>query len=106
MSAGFGPGKSEDWPRADGTPAPRSAKRRRAAKRLLRWEWANRFAWNGRGFRSAGTPSFLLNRPTFDQVTANIIAESGCSGDLNRAGGGDFYGRIDDVFFPVAPAGG
>jgi hypothetical protein len=31
-----------------------------------------------------------------------MIAESGRGGDLNRAAGGDFYGRIDDVLFPIA----
>ena len=35
-----------------------------------------------------------------------MIAESGSGGDWNRTGGGDFDGGIDDVFFPVALAGG
>ena len=35
-----------------------------------------------------------------------MIAESGSCGDWNRAGGGNFDGGIDDVFFPVKLAGG
>ena len=35
-----------------------------------------------------------------------MIAESGRRRDLNRAAGGDFDRRIDDVFFPITFAGG
>src|SRR6267143_1778651 len=55
---------------------------------------------------SAGTPGFLLGGPAFDQVVAHIVTESGCGGDGNRATGRDFDGRIDEVFFPIAFAGG
>src|SRR5712664_3530233 len=55
---------------------------------------------------SPSTPSFLFNSPPFDQVVANMVTESGCRGDGNRAAGRDFDGRIDEVFFPVAFAGG
>src|SRR5712664_1817735 len=55
---------------------------------------------------SPGTPGFLLNSPPFDQVVANMVTESGRGGDGNRAAGRDFDGRIDEVFFPIAFAGG
>src|SRR5260370_21697265 len=35
-----------------------------------------------------------------------MIAESGRGGDLNRAAGRDFDGRVDDVLFPIWFAGG
>src|SRR6266849_1987304 len=34
-----------------------------------------------------------------------MIAESRRGGDSNRAAGGDFDGRVDDVLFPIAFAG-
>src|SRR6267378_1687049 len=60
-----------------------------------------------RGCRSStGTPGFLFNRPAFDQVVANMVTESWRGGDLNRAARRDLDGRIDNVLFPIALAGG
>src|SRR5258708_37627322 len=56
--------------------------------------------------RSTDTPGFLFRGPAFDEVTADMIAESGRRRDLNRAARGDFDWRIDDVLFPITFAGG
>jgi hypothetical protein len=56
--------------------------------------------------RSPGKPGFLFGGLAFNEVTANMIAEFGSGTDWNRAGGGNFDGGIDDVFFPVTLAGG
>src|SRR6267378_2116746 len=94
-SGGFGPGSSA----IDDCESAREGKQLRATTArigsLIR-----------RKRESAGTPGFLLGGPAFDQVVANIVTESGCGGDGNRATGRDFDGRIDEVFFPIAFAGG
>src|SRR5712664_2278177 len=94
-SGGFGPGSSA----IDDCESAREGKQLRATAArigsLIR-----------RKRESAGTPGFLLGGPAFDEVTADMIAESWCGGDRNRAAGRDFDGRIDEVFLPIAFAGG
>src|ERR1700730_2871522 len=105
MSDGFGAAGGEDCGRASGAARARHSNGHasRAAKRLLAPEQPNPL--EKRGFKLSGTPRFLLGGPAFDQVAANMIAESGRGGDRNRAAGGDFYRRINDVFLPIALAG-
>src|SRR2546422_10897473 len=89
-SGGFGPGRSA----IDDCESAREGKQLRttaAIEALIRTKR-----------ESTGTPGFLFSGPAFNEVTADMIAESGRGGDLNRAAGGDFDGRIDDVLFPIA----
>src|SRR5438876_8915989 len=94
-SAGFGPGSraSGDCPSEE-----------HAEKRLRKRATANCFIKRDRNLSS--TPGFLFRGPAFDQVAANMIAESRRGGDLNRATGRDFDRRVDDVLFPIAFASG
>src|SRR6266481_2686395 len=94
-SGGFGPGSSA----IDDCESAREGKQLRATAArigsLIR-----------RKRESAGTPGFILGGPAFDEVTADMIAESWCGEDRNRAAGRDFDGRIDEGFLRMAFAGG
>src|SRR5256885_9447354 len=94
-SAGFGPGS-----RASGDCPSEEHAERRLRKRAT----ANCLIKRDRNLSS--TPGFLFRGPAFDQVAANMIAESRRGGDLNRATGRDFDRRVDDVLFPIAFASG
>src|SRR6266705_1493133 len=94
-SAGFVPGSSAsgDCPSEE-----------HAEKRLRKRATANCLIKRDRNLSS--TPGFLFRGPVFDQVAANMIAESRRGGDLKRATGRDFDRRVDDVLFPIAFASG
>src|SRR5260370_32208528 len=94
-SAGLGPGSraSGDCPSEE-----------HAEKRLRKRATANCLIKRDRNLSS--TPGFLFRGPAFDQVAANMIAESRRGGDLNRATGRDFDRRGARVLFPLTCAFG
>src|SRR2546425_205344 len=55
---------------------------------------------------SLGAPRFLFDGKAFDQVAADRITNAGLLRNNDCASRTDFDGRIDDVFLPVAAAGG
>src|SRR2546430_7911597 len=81
-SAGFGPGS-----RASGDCPSEEHAERRLRKRAT----ANCLIKRDRNLSS--TPGFLFRGPAFDQVAANMIAESRRGAELNLATGRDFDRR-------------
>src|SRR5882672_4490193 len=93
-SSGLGPGrgKSEDWQRTwtgrRNSTAVTTTIHRRLRQKL------------------ACAPGFFFDGPAFDEFTADMITEAGCIGNANGALRRNFNFRFDDVFGPVAFAGG
>src|SRR5262249_27669342 len=67
---------------------------------------AQAFQISLRCIRSARTPSFLLQCGALDPIGTDAIAEAGSGRSGNRAAGRDFDGWINQIFIPVAAAGG
>src|SRR2546425_2756974 len=88
-------------------PAMTAARRRPTwGKFLVGQEVGKRRGIISRLDESLGAPRFLFDGEAFDQVAADRITNAGTLRNNDCASRTDFDGRIDDVFLPVAAAGG
>src|SRR6266436_9673736 len=56
--------------------------------------------------KGSGAEDFLFNGPPFDDLVADMIAESRRLRDANRALGRNVHFGLDDVFGPITLTGG
>src|SRR5215813_2725333 len=90
-SAGLGPGRIGPGDCAERIVAKREATARNA---------------NLRKRKLTGAPGFFFEGEALDEVIADMIAEAGRIGNADGAVGTNSHFRLDDVFGPIALAGG